>query len=183
MPATPEKLRAMFKRQRSAQKEVPPPHLGKLDILFTIAMANRKMPWEVGTAPGQVSANSPKGCPGEKWRTATKDLKTSNISRAMSWNKDDHTWVSFSKDGVANDLTLREAFESTWSTYNTDWQQLMRDRSIINSIAFQLTDGTRIERAEAFRLNDLVNEMPTDDEGADSEENDTTLDAPIPPVS
>ena len=56
-------------------------------------------------------------------------------------------------------LTLRQAFEST-NYYNKQWQELMRDRSIINSISFQTSDGTKITRAEAFALNDLVNDMP-----------------------
>ena len=159
---TQQKLSAIAKKQTETTKknEPPPAHMGKLDVIFTVAMAFVKLPWEVGTKKDQVARNSPPNSNGYKWRTKTKDLKVPETNlRAMSWNAEDVTWASITGDGTPNALTLRQAFEST-NYYNKQWQELMRDRSIINSISFQTSDGTKITRAEAFALNDLVNDMP-----------------------
>ena len=162
MPMTQQKLSAIAKKQSDQKKknEPPPAWLGLIDVIFTVAMAGVKLPWEVGTKKGQVGKNSPPNSNGYKWRSKTKDLKVpSSNMRAMSWNAEDVTWASITGDGTPNALTLREAFEST-NYYNRQWQELMRDRTVINSISFQTSDGTKITRAQAFALNDLVNDMP-----------------------
>ena len=145
---------------------------------FVVALANVKLPFETMCAPGQVAANSPESSPGFKWRDATKDLKTPANLRAMSWNKDGKSWAGVDSDGCFG-LSLRQAFESD-NRYNKKWQELMRNRNIINSITFETADGTRITRAEAFRLNDLMYDLPDPSPPATPEaEDDTALDASV----
>lgn len=184
MPLTPEKASAIAKKARKQYSPKPeePLHLGKLDVIFTVAMAGVKMCWAVGTKKGQVHRDSPTDSPAFKWRAATKDLKDKDKIRAVSWHGEGQEWAAINGAGVSNALPLRHAFENPMNNpYNRKWGELMRDRSIINSITWKTTDGAKIDRATAFRLNDLVNMMPDEEPQEEAgppidPEDDTSLD-------